>query len=87
MERVKGGDAAGKSESGADLTDKIRPAPLSQQVAESDEPDLSPQDASQLLWSTGVLYAPIPNGFYSVIPVSIYENLTFMSFFSFLGIM
>jgi hypothetical protein len=72
MEGVKGGDAAGKSELGADLNDKIRSTPMSQQVAESDEPriDLSPQDASQLLWSTGVLYASIPDGFYSVIPVS-----------------
>lgn len=71
MEGVKGGDA-GRSESGADLSDKIRPTPLTQQVAESDEPrtDLSSQDASQVLWSTGVLYAPIPNGFYSIIPVS-----------------
>ncbi|KAF3333308.1 serine/threonine-protein kinase EDR1-like protein [Carex littledalei] len=69
MEGVKGGDA-GRSESGADLSDKIRPTPLTQQVAESDEPrtDLSSQDASQVLWSTGVLYAPIPNGFYSIIP-------------------
>ncbi|KAK4777407.1 hypothetical protein SAY87_017594 [Trapa incisa] len=29
---------------------------------------LSPQTASQILWSTGVLSEPIPNGFYSVIP-------------------
>lgn len=71
MEGVKGGDA-GRSESGADLSDKIRPTPLTQQVAESDEPrtDLSSQDASQVLWSTGVLCVPIPNGFYSIIPVS-----------------
>ncbi|XP_078176932.1 serine/threonine-protein kinase EDR1-like isoform X2 [Carex rostrata] len=69
MEGVKGGDA-GRSESGADLSDKIRPTPLTQQVAESDEPrtDLSSQDASQVLWSTGVLCVPIPNGFYSIIP-------------------
>lgn len=30
---------------------------------------LSPQTASQILWSTGVLSESIPNGFYSVIPV------------------
>ncbi|KAL7000566.1 mitogen-activated protein kinase kinase kinase [Sarracenia purpurea var. burkii] len=29
---------------------------------------LSSQTASQILWSTGVLTEPIPNGFYSVIP-------------------
>ncbi|KAF7851144.1 hypothetical protein BT93_L4451 [Corymbia citriodora subsp. variegata] len=29
---------------------------------------LSPQTASQILWSTGMLSDPIPNGFYSVIP-------------------
>ncbi|GMG98523.1 hypothetical protein Nepgr_000363 [Nepenthes gracilis] len=29
---------------------------------------LSSQTASQILWSTGVLSEPIPNGFYSVIP-------------------
>ncbi|KAK1258673.1 Serine/threonine-protein kinase CTR1 [Acorus gramineus] len=35
----------------------------------SDEQDvLSPQSASQILWSTGIFSGPIPNGFYSVIP-------------------
>ncbi|XP_061346293.1 serine/threonine-protein kinase EDR1-like isoform X1 [Gastrolobium bilobum] len=29
---------------------------------------LSPQKASQILWRTGMLSEPIPNGFYSVIP-------------------
>ena len=28
------------------------------------------QSASQILWSTGVLSEPIPNGFYSVVHVS-----------------
>ncbi|PKI42772.1 hypothetical protein CRG98_036900 [Punica granatum] len=37
----------------------------------SEQEGLSPQAASQILWSTGVLSEPIPNGFYSVIPVSI----------------
>lgn len=32
---------------------------------------MSPQKASQILWRTGMLSEPIPNGFYSVIPVSI----------------
>lgn len=30
--------------------------------------ELSSQKASQILWSTGVLSEPIPNGFYSIIP-------------------
>lgn len=34
--------------------------------SEGDEPST----ASQILWSTGVLSEPIPNGFYSVVPVS-----------------
>ncbi|MED6161263.1 hypothetical protein PIB30_059088 [Stylosanthes scabra] len=29
---------------------------------------LSPKKASQILWSTGILQEPIPNGFYSIIP-------------------
>lgn len=32
---------------------------------------LSPLKASQILWHTGMLSEPIPNGFYSVIPVRI----------------
>ncbi|XP_050248476.1 serine/threonine-protein kinase EDR1-like [Quercus robur] len=34
----------------------------------SEEGGLSPQRASQILWRTGMLSEPIPNGFYSVIP-------------------
>lgn len=35
------------------------------------EQDVSPgQRASQHLWDTGMLSEPIPNGFYSVVPVS-----------------
>ncbi|CAK8536310.1 unnamed protein product [Lathyrus sativus] len=34
----------------------------------SDKDVLSPMKASQILWRTGVLSEPIPNGFYSVIP-------------------
>ncbi|XP_059449968.1 probable serine/threonine-protein kinase SIS8 isoform X2 [Corylus avellana] len=33
-----------------------------------EEDRLSPQRASQILWRTGMLSEPIPNGFYSVIP-------------------
>lgn len=38
----------------------------SNSITEQDE--LSSQTASQILWSTGMLSEPIPNGFYSVIP-------------------
>ncbi|XP_024026564.1 serine/threonine-protein kinase EDR1 [Morus notabilis] len=34
----------------------------------SDQDVLSSQKASQILWRTGVLSEPIPNGFYSVVP-------------------
>ncbi|KAF7822917.1 serine/threonine-protein kinase EDR1-like isoform X1 [Senna tora] len=34
----------------------------------SEQDDLSPYRASQILWRTGMLSEPIPNGFYSVIP-------------------
>ena len=36
-----------------------------------EQDELSSQTASQILWSTGMLSKPIPNGFYSVIPVRI----------------
>lgn len=39
-----------------------------------EEDRLSPQRASQILWRTGMLSEPIPNGFYSVIPVSLKSN-------------
>ncbi|KAJ3692145.1 hypothetical protein LUZ60_012495 [Juncus effusus] len=53
-----------RSESGADLKDKIQ-----QPISPKDDPASSQaQSASQVLWSTGVLCAPIPNGFYSIIP-------------------
>lgn len=35
----------------------------------SDQDVLTSQKASQILWRTGVLSEPIPNGFYSVVPV------------------
>jgi len=38
---------------------------------------MSPQKASQILWRTGMLSEPIPNGFYSVIPVSLFIFLDF----------
>lgn len=37
----------------------------------SEQDVLSSQKASQILWRTGMLSEPIPNGFYSVIPVRI----------------
>lgn len=37
---------------------------------------LSPQRASQILWRTGVLCEPIPDGFYSVIPVWCFSHLS-----------
>lgn len=40
---------------------------------------LSSETASQILWSTGVLSEPIPNGFYSVIPVC--NNICCLLFF------
>lgn len=47
----------------------------------TEEDELSSQTASQKLWSTGMLFEPIPNGFYSVIPVRIiYIYIFFCSF-------
>lgn len=45
------------------------------------------QSASQILWSTGVLSEPIPNGFYSLVHVSTFTccimcNRIFFCFFS-----
>lgn len=37
----------------------------------SNQDFMSPQRASQVLWHTGMLSEPIPNGFYSVVPVRI----------------
>ena len=39
---------------------------------------LSSLKASQTLWQTGMLSEPIPNGFYSVIPVRIDLYITFL---------
>lgn len=39
---------------------------------------LSYKRASQILWSTGMLSEPIPNGFYSVVPVSSKPDLIFL---------
>lgn len=38
----------------------------------SDQDVFSSQKASQILWRSGMLSEPIPNGFYSVIPVRIF---------------
>ena len=43
----------------------------------SNEDVMSPQKASQILWHTGMLSEPIPNGFYSVIPVRIDSYVIF----------
>ena len=40
----------------------------------SDQDVSSSQKASQIVWRTGMLSEPIPNGFYSVIPVRIACN-------------
>jgi len=44
----------------------------------SDKDVLSPLKASQILWRTGMLSEPIPNGFYSLIPVRIDLYITFL---------
>ena len=38
-------------------------------ACDEDKAELSSQTASLVLWSTGTLSSPIPNGFYSIIPV------------------
>lgn len=54
----------------------------------SDKYVLSPQKASQILWRTGMLSEPIPNGFYSVLPVRIglYILSSFLSYCCFLTV-
>jgi len=42
---------------------------------------MSPQKASQILWRTGMLSEPIPNGFYSVILVSFFFFFSILYFF------
>ena len=37
---------------------------------QTEQDELSCRTASQILWSTGMLSEPIPNGFYSIVPVS-----------------
>ncbi|XP_022149639.1 serine/threonine-protein kinase EDR1-like isoform X2 [Momordica charantia] len=39
-----------------------------EEITSSDQDVLSPQRASEILWRTGMLCEPIPDGFYSVIP-------------------
>ena len=64
----------------SDFVDKFESVSLSAQdetlnnkdsPRHSNQDVMSPQKASQILWRTGMLSEPIPNGFYSVIPVSI----------------
>lgn len=45
-----------------------------QELAEREYNTLSSQTASQIFWKTGTLSEPIPNGFYSVVPVSAETN-------------
>lgn len=51
----------------------------------SEEDQLTPQRASQILWRTGMLSEKIPNGFYSVILVSLKPKKRSMVQFSFLA--
>lgn len=52
---------------------------------------LSYKRASQILWTTGTLSDPIPNGFYSVVPVSssihLKVSLHIMPIFSFINLL
>ncbi|KAH1127906.1 hypothetical protein AAZX31_06G259100 [Glycine max] len=61
----------------SDFVDKFESVSLSAQdetlnnkesPRHSNQDVMSPQKASQILWRTGMLSEPIPNGFYSVIP-------------------
>lgn len=45
-----------------------------QELTEREYDRLSSQTASQIFWKTGTLSEPIPNGFYSVVPVSAETN-------------
>lgn len=45
-----------------------------QELTEREYNALSSQTASQIFWKTGTLSEPIPNGFYSVVPVSAETN-------------
>lgn len=47
---------------------------------------MSPQTASQILWNTGMLSDPIPNGFYSVIPVRTKFDIICTTIWSELGL-
>ncbi|KAJ0964903.1 hypothetical protein J5N97_026041 [Dioscorea zingiberensis] len=45
-----------------------RAASIRDSKGNAEQTEISPQSASQVLWSTGTLGDPIPNGFYSIIP-------------------
>lgn len=56
-----------------DFMEKLHSVSLAQReealtACDEDKAELSSQTASQVLWSTGALSGPIPNGFYSIIP-------------------
>lgn len=50
-----------------------------EEITSSDQDVLSPQRASEILWRTGMLCEPIPDGFYSVIPVRCFSHLKVFS--------
>lgn len=45
---------------------------IRESVHKAEQDELSSQTASEILWATGSFSGIIPNGFYSVIPVSSY---------------
>lgn len=52
--------------------DSVKETMRDKELVENENYDrLSYKTASQVLWSRGMLSEPIPNGFYSVVPVSI----------------
>lgn len=48
---------------------------LNEPSSNAEHDDLPSQTASEILWTTGMLSGPIPNGFYSIIPVRNKSNL------------
>ena len=52
----------------------------------SEQDVLSPQKASQILWRSGILLEPIPNGFYSVIPVRVCSFIALVQIFNSFGL-
>lgn len=93
MEQTR--DNAGSSEKGPpaawwhpDFVEKLESLSLGSQEdsssRNSEQDDYSPQSASQILWSTGVLSETIPDGFYSVVLVCHSYHEYFLSIVLFL---